>query len=302
MAYTPLHPQKPLSVEALYTVHYFEYSGSYAFPGETHDFWEFLYVDKGILRVTAGERTWELSTGQMIFHQPGEFHALSALGVAPDLVVVSFACQSPCMDFFRNLITHAGAEERALLARIIEESRAAFSTPLNSPYTTLMERRTEQPFGSEQLICAALEELLIRLIRHGNHPAVKPLPTGFQDETIARVTAYLKQHVENTLTMEQICRDNLIGRSQLQKLFHAQTGGGVMEYFSRLKIQAARRLIREGRLNFTQIASRLGYQSIHYFSRRFHLITGMTPSEYAHSVKMLAELPGTSVDDRTNNG
>ena len=54
MAYTPLHPQKPLSVEALYTVHYFEYSGSYAFPGETHDFWEFLYVDKGILRVTAG--------------------------------------------------------------------------------------------------------------------------------------------------------------------------------------------------------------------------------------------------------
>ena len=69
MAYTPLHPQKPLSVEALYTVHYFEYSGSYAFPGETHDFWEFLYVDKGILRVTAGERTWELSTGQMIFHQ-----------------------------------------------------------------------------------------------------------------------------------------------------------------------------------------------------------------------------------------
>ncbi|MBS6861079.1 MAG: AraC family transcriptional regulator [Clostridiales bacterium] len=223
MAYTPLHPQKPLSVEALYTVHYFEYSGSYAFPGETHDFWEFLYVDKGILRVTAGERTWELSTGQMIFHQPGEFHALSALGVAPDLVVVSFACQSPCMDFFRNLITHAGAEERALLARIIEESRAAFSTPLNSPYTTLMERRTEQPFGSEQLICAALEELLIRLIR-------------------------------------------------------------------------------EGRLNFTQIASRLGYQSIHYFSRRFHLITGMTPSEYAHSVKMLAELPGTSVDDRTNNG
>ena len=75
-----------------------------------------------------------------------------------------------------------------------------------------------------------------------------------------------------------------------------------MVIVSRLKIQAARRLIREGRLNFTQIASRLGYQSIHYFSRRFHLITGMTPSEYAHSVKMLAELPGTSVDDRTNNG
>lgn len=302
MAYTPLYPQKPLGVEAIYTVHYFEYSGSYAFPGETHDFWEFLYVDKGILRVTAGERTWELSTGQIIFHEPGEFHALSALGVAPDLVVVSFSCKSSYMEFFRGLITHAGAEERALLARIIEESRAAFSTPLNSPYTTLMERREEQPFGGEQLICAALEELLIRLIRRGDRPIAKTLPSGSQDETVARVTAYLEQHIESALTMEQICRDNLIGRSQLQKLFHAQTGGGVMEYFSRLKIQAARRLIREGRLNFTQIASRLGYQSIHYFSRRFHLITGMTPSEYAHSVKMLAELPGAPGDDSASNG
>ena len=41
-------------------------------------------------------------------------------------------------------------------------------------------------------------------------------------------------------------------RSQLQKLFHQQTGHGVMDYFSRMKIKAARQMIRDGRLNFTQ--------------------------------------------------
>ena len=83
MSYSALRPSKPLAVSALYTVHYFEYSGSYAFPGESHDFWEFLYVDKVILRVTAGDHTCDLTSGQMIFHEPGEFHALSALGAAP---------------------------------------------------------------------------------------------------------------------------------------------------------------------------------------------------------------------------
>ena len=147
MAYLPLLPQRPIHVHEIYTVHYFEYAGSYAFSGESHDFWELLYVDRGTLRVTAGDQVWELSRGQMIFHAPGEFHALSATGVAPDLVVVSFGCNSPDMNFFQGLITTAGEAERALLARIVEESTAAFSTPLDDPSTQSLQRREISPFA-----------------------------------------------------------------------------------------------------------------------------------------------------------
>ena len=63
----------------------------------------------------------------------------------------------------------------------------------------------------------------------------------------------------------------------------------VMEYFKRLKIKEAKVLIRENNHNFTQIASILGYNSIHYFSRTFKNVTGMTLSEYANSVKSLIE-------------
>ena len=73
--------------------------------------------------------------------------------------------------------------------------------------------------------------------------------------------------------------DNLIGRSQLQKLFQKKTSLGIIEYFSHMKINAAKEMIRTGRMNFTQISETLGYTSIHYFSRQFKKVTGMTPSE-----------------------
>ena len=301
--YRPIRPERPLPIQELYTVHYFEYTGSYAFAGEAHDFWELLYVDRGALRVTAGESVHDLCQGQLIFHAPGEFHALSAVGVAPDLVVVSFRCDSPRMDIFQGMITGVGELERALLARIVEESGEAFSTALNDPSTTTLQRRPDARFGAEALAANALEELLIRLIRRRMGPQARTrLPTdGAGSDGGSRVTDYLKGRVGCSLTLEQICRDNLIGRSQLQKLFHEHTGGGVMEYFGRLKIQGARRMIREGRLSLTQIAASLGFQSVHYFSRRFRQFTHMSPSEYARSIRRLLEFSGEGADDCTNN-
>lgn len=301
--YRPLTPCRPIEVRRLYSVHYFEYAGSYTFPGERHNFWELLYVDKGAVSVTAGDRDFRLGQGQIVFHAPGEFHALSAVGVAPDLVVAGFQCDSPAMDFFQGRVCAVQGEERSLLGRVVAESAAAFSTPLNSPGTTQLERGDSPPFGAEQLVCAALEELLIRLIRRavsrpeaGTQPQTAPVENN---SMLEQVTAYLEQRLDLPLTLEEICRDNLVGRSQLQKLFHAHTGGGVMAWFGAMKIDAAKRLIREGRLNFTQIAARLGYQSVHYFSRRFRIATGMSPSEYENSVKMLSE--GSVPDDCANN-
>ena len=102
---------------------------------------------------------------------------------------------------------------------------------------------------------------------------------------------YLEEHIREHLTIDEICRENLISRSQLQKLFREQNQCGVIEYFSRLKIELAKQLIRENHHNFTQISDFLGYTSIHYFSRQFKKLSGMTPSEYASSIKLLAERP-----------
>lgn len=294
MNYESLSPIRPVTVEQIVTVHYYEYASGYYFEGERHNFWELLYVDKGSLEVQADQRTVFLSQGQIIFHKPGEFHALRCNGpAAPNLVVVSFLCSSQAMDFFHDKVMLLGDSGKALLGRIVEEAGNAFLTPLDNPLTARMERRPDAPFGAEALLAAALEELLIRLIRRGTKPTVEKsgsvIRARNRDELMSKVISYLESNLSHSLTLEQVCRDNLTGRSRLQQLFRDETGGGVMEYFGRMKIKAAQRMIREGKHNFTEIAAALGYQSIHYFSRHFKKTSGMTPSEYAASVKLMSQ-------------
>ena len=105
----------------------------------------------------------------------------------------------------------------------------------------------------------------------------------------AKILFYLEEHIRTCVSIEEICRDNLISRSQLQKIFRKQHQCGVIEFFSHMKITLAKQLIRENEMNFTQISDFLGYSSIHYFSRQFKKITGMTPTEYVSSIKAKSE-------------
>lgn len=293
MAYVPLVLNRPIRIENIFSVHYFEYGPDYTFMGESHDFWEIVYADKGEVYITADDTEKLLQKGQMAFHKPGEFHNIRGTGKeAPNIVIISFECNAPEMAFFEGKILNAGDNERVLVARIVAMAGAAFSTPLNDPLTKELKRRETVPFGAEAIIGISLEYMLVELIRRGeNGKASRPtslIRERSHNEFLTRVQQYLEANVHRRLALSDICHDNLVGRSYLQKIFREKTGGGAMEYFGNLKIQRAKELIREGEHNFTEIAALLGYNSIHYFSRHFKKVSGMTPSEYASSVKVLA--------------
>lgn len=291
--YGALTPEKVIEIQDIVTVHYFEYTSDFFFPGEAHDFWEFLYVDKGRVEVVAGDKNFILKKGMAIFHKPFEFHKLWADGiVAPNLVVVSFHCSSPAMKFFENKILSLDDRQRDLLGMILEEAGAAFSSNLADPSLKKLTRENKAPFGAEQVITASLELLLISLIRRGGAGSTRITSTiceQARQDTFAAVVGYLNRNIGRKITLGDVCRDSLCGCSMLQKIFREKTGGGVMEYFGKMKISRAKQEIREGKKNFTQIASGLGYSSIQYFSRHFKKVTGMTPSEYSSSVKLVAE-------------
>ena len=47
MTYIKTTLKREIAIDSIITIHYFEYMKDFVFHGESHDFWEFLYVDQG---------------------------------------------------------------------------------------------------------------------------------------------------------------------------------------------------------------------------------------------------------------
>ncbi len=300
MSYQSVTLIEDIVINKIYSIHYFEYMSDFQFAGETHNFWEMLVVDKGEVDVTAGDKNLVLNRGEIIFHKPNEFHSLRANGkIAPNLVVVSFECNSPAMSFFEEQTLKITDYERSLLGTIIKEARMSFKGRLDDPYQEKLIPESLRPPGSMQIIKLSLEMLLIILLRRyeGSAPVIHEEPkmptklttVNADTEVYNRILTYMEEHIYANLTIDDLCRSTLVGRSKAQKLFRDRNNCGVINYFSQLKIEKAKELIRNKDMNFTQISDLLGYTSIHYFSRQFKKITGMTPSEYASSIKGISE-------------
>lgn len=302
MAYISTALIQDLVVDKVISIHYFEYMSDFSFGGEAHDFWEFLCVDKGEVGITAGDEHLILHTGDIIFHKPNEFHALAANGVnAPNLVVISFECHSPSMEFYKNKVFTIGDSERNLIAQIILEARSNFLGDLDDPYLQQLVRCDIRPFGAEQLIKIHLEHMLIQLYRRFSpfSNIISPQYTKeVQNDLYNGIIAYFENNIRSPLTIEKICKDNLIGASHLKKMFRERFDCGVIEYFNKMKMDAAKQLIRNRKMNFTQIADYLGFASVHYFSRYFKIITHMTPTEYLHSIKQRFDQPNLAEKER----
>lgn len=299
MAYKSVVLEDSITINRVISVHYFQYMSDFSFPGESHDFWELVCVDRGEIDALAGERRLTLKKGNILFHKPNEFHNVLTNGkVSPSLVVIGFECHSPAIKSFEDQLMSVQDTEKELLAQIIVEARNTFSGRLDDPYQEELIFNSEPlTFGSAQLISHYLEQLMIHLYRRYFSYSLPVRSSRFLAEassgndTYNRIVRYMEEHLGERMTIDRICRDNLVGRSQLQKLFRDTKGCGVIEFFSMMKIDTAKQMIRDNQLNFTQIADRLGYNSIHYFSRQFKQITTMTPSEYATSIRLLSEKP-----------
>lgn len=283
MEYFKTYLTCPLSIDGIYTVHYFEYTKDFAYSGEMHDFWELVYADKKNLLITAGAKEVELEAGQIYIHKPNEFHNIRCDGKrAANSVIISFDCDSPELFSVAGQVLTADEEERKYIGNVVKEASSAFSTRLSDPYISVMEKAEDSDFCCEQLIRLNIEMLLISLIRSNKNK--KPLAIKKNSTVLAEITEYLSENVENKVTFQDVVKRFNLSPSVLKKIFREQVGCGVMDYFTRLKIDRAKEMIREEKYNFTEISERLEFNNSQYFTTVFKRVSGMTPSEYAKSV------------------
>lgn len=90
---------------------------------------------------------------------------------------------------------------------------------------------------------------------------------------------YRRQHLR-PLTIPEICEHFSLSRSALQLLFKNSVDQSPKKYINDKKLERSCQMLLENRYTISEISLRLGYSSIHYFSKSFNMKYHMSPSEF----------------------
>lgn len=118
------------------------------------------------------------------------------------------------------------------------------------------------------------------------------LLTGTESETggcdgmeIHRLAGWLKGHLGESITVEQMARHLHMSESSLLRHFKRETGKTPMEFVGQLRLEQARALLGTGGGTITEIARECGFSSGSHFSTTFGAVYGVTPREYRRRLR-----------------
>ncbi len=137
----------------------------------------------------------------------------------------------------------------------------------------------EQPTGKlEREI--SLHETLEYLIAQHASPTPRVQPVRREHQVVARIQDYFHAHIGDNISLTQLADLVDLNPSYFLRTFRAQVGLPPHAYQIQLRIQQARKLLREG-MSLPQVALELGFADQSHFARHFRRLVGVTPGQYA---------------------
>jgi AraC-like DNA-binding protein len=97
---------------------------------------------------------------------------------------------------------------------------------------------------------------------------------------IRDIIAYTDENFLEKITIDELAFLFNTNRATLCKEFKRATGKTLISYIANKKTELAKKIIANSEITFTEVAERLNFESVHYFTRFFKKETGMTPKEY----------------------
>lgn len=261
-----------LRLGEIYTLFYREVESGFLFKGESHTMYELTYVDRGQLHCVVGGNGFTLNQGQMMVFAPEQWHMqYTELDASARFLTVSFDLTSELPLRLGDRVFDLSGAETVYLKQLIREIQA------------------KDPLAGDVIRCN-LKLLLLSVLRdtggRRRRQSQKPQEAPRNDNTIvSRTLQYIADHVYDKMSVETVAYAVGVSASHLTALFRRQMNISPGEYIRRVKLEESKDLIREGQMNFSQIAAKLNYSTIHHFSRQFKDNFGISPSEYAKSVE-----------------
>ena len=270
---TPVEIRPTISVDTLVSAFSVYRGEGYRFPGESHNFWEMVYISEGYAGITAGSQIYKCHSGALIFHKPNEFHRIWNAGKKDiKFTVISFYAKGEYINALANKMLYLDKNGLELMHKLQSEIEQ------NGPDDNYMPQNFRNNKAAVSKFVALLEFFLYECVKAPTN--IEPKTTGSAAIFTAAVKA-MNKHIDKPLKANELAEELHISLSQLKRIFNRYALTGVHEYFLDLKIAKAKDLLSKGESVYNT-AFALGFSNQNNFSATFKRETGTSPSKWAN--------------------
>lgn len=241
--------------------------------------YEITYVLSGKGWFSTNGARYDVEAGDIYINTPGELHA----GGADDSQPFRYLC------FGYRFRQKPGADNPFLH---IQKMMDAKETPLKkdrmdvkAPFLNALREFRAMERYSPMLSQMYLDQIIVLTYRNffsawDNAYRIEQRPRERMQEAVYNAISYIDNHLLSIKDLTDVSAALGYSYSHLSHIVTEETGITLRDFYAQKRLQKATELLRSQSHSITEIASILGYQSIHSFSRAFKKAAGLSPTEY----------------------
>ncbi len=185
-----------ININKIYTKFYQEKPVNYLFKGEKHNFWEFTFVDRGILYTNINGQEFKLKQNDILFYAPNQYHNQYTDEKKPSsYLTISFDMTLDDHNLLSNKVFSCDKNLYAVIHNIIYE--------LNS----------DSLYKNELIMCYLKQIILKILSSNINKSFIKPTNTTqqiYDNKILKEILDFIDSNIYTNLTISEICNSLLI--------------------------------------------------------------------------------------------
>ena len=267
--HTAIDQDRPVGIKSTFSEH-------------THNFYHIVLYTKGKGHYLKEGRLENAAPGRCVLIHPGQRHDFASrmeTAVYSEITLTYENQQGQnCLLSFDEILSGISGTTIAIKEPITlpEEDRNIFHNYLVQMTDYLESARPDSLYYAHW----TLELIFNFLIKH----CCRQNTLDFYDDRFVRLRMWIEEHYAETLSMDDMAQRIGLSKGSLFRGFKTVVGIPPVAYQQKLRIEAAKTLLKTTSLRCNEIAYRVGFKDVYFFHRIFKKHAGLAPNQYRKKI------------------
>lgn len=254
----------------------FAASESFIHTDRVPDFCVLIYVIDGCIYVTEGDTDYEVNAGELLILKNDVHHfGKKKINKGTKWIFVHFRISADCnaSPFYPDASPLGAydttAESILTLPKFLNSVSARFEKELKTFIEYAQSDDAYKKWFINQRLFLLLSSLAVSTQGFSNNLTLSD-----------RICRYLSDNIGVPFSSENIEKRFYLSYKYMSHLFKKEKGVTMQQYHNSVRMDEACRLLCSTLMSISEIADKLGFSDVLYFSRCFRNYTGKSPSAY----------------------